>query len=138
MLVDAAWSHLRERGGAVVLTSSGVGMFGLAGAIGYAAAKMALIGANRVIALEGAAHGIRCNAIAPFANTRMSGQVFGDLTPHLAPEHVSAAVAWLAHPSCELSGQVLSAGGMRVARCRHHGRPRTSRRFPRARRGHVG
>ena len=55
------------------------------------------------------------NAIVPFANTRMSGQVFGDLTPHLAPEHVSAAVAWLAHPSCELSGQVLSAGGMRVA-----------------------
>ena len=48
-----------RRGGAVVLTSSGVGMFGLAGAIGYAAAKMALIGANRVIALEGAAHGIR-------------------------------------------------------------------------------
>ena len=46
MLVDAAWSHLRERGGAVVLTSSGVGMFGLAGAIGYAAAKMALIGAT--------------------------------------------------------------------------------------------
>ena len=69
-----------------------------------------------MIALEGAAHGIRCNTIAPFANTRMSGQVFGDLTPHLAPEHVSAAVAWLAHPSCELSGQVLSAGGMRVAR----------------------
>jgi NAD(P)-dependent dehydrogenase (short-subunit alcohol dehydrogenase family) len=117
LMTQAAWMDLRQSGrGAVVNTTSGVGLFGLAGAIGYAAAKMAVVGATKVMALEGKHYGIRVNAIAPMARTAMAGEVFGDLTPVLHPELVSSVVAWLAHPSCSLTGEVLSAGGGRVAR----------------------
>jgi len=117
LMTQAAWMDLGRSGrGAVVNTTSGVGLFGLVGAIGYAAAKMAVVGATKVMALEGKRHGIRVNAIAPMARTAMAGEVFGDLTPVLHPELVSSVVAWLAHPSCGLTGEVLSAGGGRVAR----------------------
>ena len=116
-LVSAAWPHLVASGhGAIVNTGSGVGMFGLQGAIGYAAAKMALVGATRAIAQEGARHHVRANVVAPMAATRMSRGVFGDLAEALQPELVSPVVAWLAHPSCTVTGEVLSAAGGRVAR----------------------
>ena len=116
-LVSASWPHLvASWHGAIVNTGSGVGMFGLQGAIGYAAAKMALVGATRAIAQEGARHNVRANVVAPMASTRMAGGMFGDLADALRPDLVSPVVAWLAHPSCPLTGEVLSAAGGRVAR----------------------
>jgi NAD(P)-dependent dehydrogenase (short-subunit alcohol dehydrogenase family) len=116
LVTKAAWMDLRQSRGAVVNTTSGVGLFGLSGALGYAAAKMAIVGATKVMAIEGARHGVRVNAVAPMARTAMAGEVFGDLTPVLHPELVSSVVAWLAHPTCPLTGEVISAGGGRVAR----------------------
>lgn len=116
-LLRAAWPALVQSGrGRIINTTSGVGLFGMAGAGGYAAAKMAVVGLTRTAALEGRRHGIHANAIAPIARTRMAGDVFGDLTPHLDPELVSAVVVWLAGAGCEVTGQVFSAGGGRVAR----------------------
>lgn len=116
-LTRVAWPDLRASvAGRVVNTTSGVGLFGLPGAVGYAAAKMAVIGMTKALALEGAAHGIAVNAVAPIARTRMAGDAFGDLGPRLDPTLVAAVVAWLAHSSCPVSGEVFSAGGGRVAR----------------------
>ncbi|WP_240436867.1 SDR family NAD(P)-dependent oxidoreductase [Streptomyces sporangiiformans] len=67
-----AWSVMREQGyGRVVNTTSAAGLLGSARKSGYGAAKAGLLGFTRVLAVEGAAHGIRVNAVAPVAATRM-------------------------------------------------------------------
>jgi len=63
----AAWLHMVERGyGRIVMTTS-AGVFGLPNNLGYAAAKGAVIGLTRSLAVAGARHGIGVNAIAPAA-----------------------------------------------------------------------
>jgi hypothetical protein len=46
----------------------------------------------------------------------MSGDVFGALTDDIPPSRVAAVVAALAHRDCRATGEVVSAGGGRVAR----------------------
>lgn len=112
-----AWRRFREQGeGCVVNTTSAVGMFGQRRSSVYAAGKMGVVGLTRVLALEGAAHGIRANAIAPVARSRMAGDVYGPLDAKLDPAFVSAVVLALAHPSSTVTGEVVSAGGGRMAR----------------------
>jgi NAD(P)-dependent dehydrogenase (short-subunit alcohol dehydrogenase family) len=114
----AAWPHLREQQyGRVIFTSSAAGIFGNFGQANYAAAKAALLGLTKTLALEGAKHKIQVNAIAPIARTRMTEGLLGKLADALDPAQVSPLVAWLAHEACEESGAVLSVGGGRVARC---------------------
>ena len=46
----------------------------------------------------------------------MTEGLLGDLAKLLDPESVTAVVAYLAHESCEVNGQVYSVAGSRVAR----------------------
>jgi hypothetical protein len=108
---------LVEQGsGAVVNTTSAVGVFGQQRSSVYAAGKMGIVGLTRVLALEGAAHGVRVNAIAPVAQSRMAADVYGRLNDKLDPAFVSAVVLALAHPSSTVTGEVISAGGGRISR----------------------
>ena len=52
-------------GGAVVLTTSGAGLFGNVGQANYSAAKAGLVGLTRAVARELASRGITCNVVAP-------------------------------------------------------------------------
>ena len=54
-----------ERGGAIVVTSSGAGLKGVYGLSDYCASKFAVIGLARSLANEVAPHNIRVNVIAP-------------------------------------------------------------------------
>jgi NAD(P)-dependent dehydrogenase (short-subunit alcohol dehydrogenase family) len=118
-VTKAAWAALGAHGaGCVVNTTSAVGLFGQQRSSGYGAAKMGIVGMTRVLAIEGAMRGIRVNAIAPVAVSGMSGDVYGPLTPKLDPALVASAVVALAHDSCSLNGEVISAGGGRIARIR--------------------
>jgi NAD(P)-dependent dehydrogenase (short-subunit alcohol dehydrogenase family) len=112
-----AWLKMREQGyGRVVNTSSNSGILGNFGQSNYGAAKMGLVGFTRVLAAEGAKYNIKVNAIAPLARTRMTEELLGAAAEKLGPELVSPVVAYLAHESVPVSGEVYTVGGGRVAR----------------------
>jgi len=109
----AAWPHLMAQGrGRIVMTTSS-GLFGLPTNTSYATAKAGILGLTRSLALRGAEHGIKVNAIAPAAATRMGGDTSD---PAMAPELAAPMVAWLAHDDCPVSGEVYAAGAGRFAR----------------------
>jgi NAD(P)-dependent dehydrogenase (short-subunit alcohol dehydrogenase family) len=112
-----AFRLMREQGyGRILNTSSASGLFGNFGQANYGAAKAGLAGLTRVLALEGAGHGIRVNAIAPIASTRMTEDILGDLAAKVSPDSVSPLVAYLTHEECPVNGHVYSVAGGRIAR----------------------
>ena len=111
-----AWRLMREQQfGRVVNTTSNAGLLGNFGQANYAAAKTGLVGLTNVLAIEGARYGIKVNAIAPVARTRMTEELFAGIS-ELGPEQVAPVVALLAHDDCPVSGHVYSVAGGRVAR----------------------
>jgi NAD(P)-dependent dehydrogenase (short-subunit alcohol dehydrogenase family) len=119
----AAWPHMMEQQyGRIVMTTSS-GMFGLADNLGYATAKAAVIGMARSLKVAGKEHGIKVNLIAPCASTRMATHPSDGLEgvrhsapQQMEPEQVAPMVAFLAHESCPVSGEIYLAGGGRFAR----------------------
>ncbi|MFP5377719.1 MAG: SDR family NAD(P)-dependent oxidoreductase [Acidimicrobiia bacterium] len=112
-----AWALMRAQGyGRVVCTTSSSGILGNFGQSNYGAAKTGLVGLVRVLAAEGARYGIRANAVAPLARTRMTEELLGPLADRLSPALVSPVVAWLCSEGCPVSGEVFAVGGGRVAR----------------------
>jgi NAD(P)-dependent dehydrogenase (short-subunit alcohol dehydrogenase family) len=108
-----AWPHMaRANYGRIVFTTSQVGFYGQVDAVAYGAAKGGIMGLMHGIKLDALSAGIRVNCISPFAFTRMVVDLFPkNLAEHIAPEHVSAGVSYLASEACSLNGEVLIAGG---------------------------
>ena len=75
-IARAAVQHFRDQGGgAFVHFGSTSGLIGNLGQANYGAAKMGVAGLSRILAMEGAAKGIRSNVIAPFAWTQMTASI---------------------------------------------------------------
>ncbi|MEV5904515.1 SDR family NAD(P)-dependent oxidoreductase [Streptomyces sp. NPDC052127] len=118
----AAWPHFVEQSyGRVVLTTSS-GVFGLPNNLSYAAAKGGTIGLARSAKLAGEPHNIKVNLIAPAAMTRMGGGPEEEPTeavpgqPYMPSDAVAPMVAYLAHESCPVNGEIYTAGAGRFAR----------------------
>jgi NAD(P)-dependent dehydrogenase (short-subunit alcohol dehydrogenase family) len=65
----------RRAPGAIVNIVSTAGLYGNFGQAAYAAAKAGLVGLTRVVAHDLARSSIRCNAVAPFAATRVTESI---------------------------------------------------------------
>lgn len=120
----AAINHMLERGyGRIISISSVVGQKGNIGQTNYAAAKAAIIGFTKSLALETAKKGITVNAVAPgFVKTAMTEQMPKDVLQKVVdsiplgrmaePWEVARAVHFLADEKCSyMTGQVLSVNG---------------------------
>jgi NAD(P)-dependent dehydrogenase (short-subunit alcohol dehydrogenase family) len=130
--LQAAISQMLEQGtgGAVLVTSSGLGATGAQGWGAYAASKHAAIGLVRCAALDHARDGIRVNALLPgFVDTAMvqigeSGvgfdraaarQVLESVIPlgrYGEPDEMASAAAWLlSEESAYVTGQLFKIDG---------------------------
>jgi NAD(P)-dependent dehydrogenase (short-subunit alcohol dehydrogenase family) len=118
LCLQAAAERMRAQGsgGAIVNTTSVSGLLGNFGQSNYSAAKAGIYGLTRTAAIELQKHGIRVNAVAPIARTRMTEDLpmFQSIET-LTPEHVAPVHLFLASDlSAGLSGQVVSVAGSKV------------------------
>jgi 3-oxoacyl-[acyl-carrier protein] reductase len=109
--------------GRIISTGSEAMLFGSPGQPGYASAKAAVVQLTLVAANSLGRLGVRANAIAPRARTRMtvdqpsiaSAEVVDGFDPY-GPEHVSPLVAYLASPAAErVSGQLFIVVGRTIS-----------------------
>ena len=107
----AVWERMREQQyGRIVMTSSSSGIYGNFGQTNYGAAKMALVGFMNSLALEGEKYGIRVNALAPIAATRMTEDLMtAEVLALLEPASVTPAVIFLASDEAP-TRQIVAAG----------------------------
>jgi NAD(P)-dependent dehydrogenase (short-subunit alcohol dehydrogenase family) len=116
-VVRPAFALMCDAGyGRIVLTSSIGGLYGSRNQANYSVAKAGAIGLSHVAAIEGAEFGVKSNAIVPAAVTRMAEGRDTSVYPPMEPELVAPSVAWLAHESCSITGEMLVSIAGRVAK----------------------
>lgn len=125
----AYWRRRNKEGhevkSSVIHTSSIAGLAGNFGQANYSSVKLAVVALSRVVSLEGAAYGVRSNAVSPSARTRLAlstpglgDEVAPPADPNVfdffAPANVSPLIAWLAEERCPANSQVFHIGGNRL------------------------
>jgi NAD(P)-dependent dehydrogenase (short-subunit alcohol dehydrogenase family) len=117
----------REVNASIIHTSSTSGLLGNPGQANYGAAKSGIATFSQIVAMELKRYGVRSNAIAPAARTRMT-----ESTPGLSdvvrkpedaatfdawnPSNVSPMVAYLATADCPFTGEAFLVQGDTVQR----------------------
>ena len=115
----AAAPFFKEQGsGAYIHMTSSTGLIGNVGQANYAAAKLGIVGLSKSIALDMQRFGVRSNAVAPFAWTRMVDSIPAE-TPEqqrrveglkkLVPEKIAPFVVALASDAgAAVTGQIFA------------------------------
>jgi NAD(P)-dependent dehydrogenase (short-subunit alcohol dehydrogenase family) len=126
-LLAAATPVMREQpkagrpAGSIVNIVSTAGIYGNFGQAAYAAAKAGLMGLTRVVAHDLARSGIRCNAVTPFAATRVTETIkpandaqaqYKQKALQVPALYVARLVSFLASEAASgISGQLFGARG---------------------------
>lgn len=112
----------------VINTASASGTFVVnAGQANYGAAKAGIAALTQVAAQELERYGVRVNAIAPVARTRLTlatpgmGAIFAEEVPEgefdaFNPDNISPLVAYLASDECPISGIVFAVQGGAISK----------------------
>lgn len=134
LLARAVWPYMRkQQHGRIVFITSQTALSGMVNLAHYGSAKAGLTGLGRVLALEGAPHGIRVNTLGVTALTRLMADFFAADRPaddrpdvlhetadwwetYNRPDIVSPVAAYLAHRDCRITGELLDTGGGHVSR----------------------
>jgi NAD(P)-dependent dehydrogenase (short-subunit alcohol dehydrogenase family) len=110
----------KETKRAVINTSSTSGLFGNIGQTNYGAAKSGIATFSIIANAELKRYGVRVNAIAPAAATRLTATVGAETTDPSAgwspmdPGNISPFVAYLATEDCPINGRVFFVMGGEV------------------------
>jgi len=129
-LLGAATPLMRDQAkagrapGAIVNIVSTAGIYGNFGQAAYGAAKAGLIGLTRVVAHDLSRSGIRCNALAPFAATRVTESIkpandvqaaYKEKALRVPARYVARVVSFLAsEAAAHISGQLFGVRGREV------------------------
>ena len=135
-LINAASAVMREQGkkgrggkdgydwGRIVNIVSSAGLYGNLGQAAYASAKAGLFGLTRVTAMDLQRAAITCNAVAPFAKTRVTDiiqpaneaqKTYKERALKIGAHHVANLVAALCAPEAKgITGQLLGVRGREV------------------------
>jgi len=110
--------------GRIINIVSSAGLYGNFGQSAYASAKAGLFGLTRVVALDMARSGVTCNAVAPFAATRVTDIIqpanesqaqYKERALRIAPKHVATLAATLASDAAQtITGQLFAVRGREV------------------------
>ncbi len=108
----AVWEVMREQAyGRILMTTSSTGLYGNFGQANYGAAKLALVGLMKTLALEGAKYNVRVNTVAPLAATRMTEDLMpAELLARMGPETVVPAAVYLVSEDAPTNA-IINAGG---------------------------
>jgi NAD(P)-dependent dehydrogenase (short-subunit alcohol dehydrogenase family) len=119
------FNHMRERaqGGSIVNTSSTSGLEGNFGQTNYGAAKAGIAGFTRCLAIEGQKYGIRVNAIAPVALTRMTEDLplaqNEQFRERMHPRHIAPLIVFLASDLAKsVTRKIFFVGGGQISEMR--------------------
>jgi NAD(P)-dependent dehydrogenase (short-subunit alcohol dehydrogenase family) len=106
--------------GRIVNLISTAGLYGNFGQAAYAAAKAGLVGLTRAAAMDLSRAKIGCNAVAPFAATRVTEAIqpvneaqaaYKARALTVPAGYVARVVAYLCMPACEVTGQIFGVRG---------------------------
>ena len=125
-LLAAATPLMREQQkagrppGRIVNIVSSAGLFGNFGQAAYASAKAGLVGLTRVVAMDMARSKVACNALAPFAATRVTDTIqpandaqaaYKERALRIPAHYVARVAAFLASNGHDMNGQLFGVRG---------------------------
>jgi NAD(P)-dependent dehydrogenase (short-subunit alcohol dehydrogenase family) len=130
-VMQPATRHMREKkSGSIITFTSTAGLEGSPGQPNYSAAKEGIVGLTRSTALAMARYGVRCNAISPTADTRMTQRLPGErrgLATATPPEAIGPVATFLASDrAAHITGQIVGVRGTEVTVYAHQAPLRTA------------